>query len=80
LIKRNISKGNYAVLVKSGFTHIQALLFNLLSASTCLIGFYVGASVADDPQVSLWIFSITAGMFLYISLVELVNFTKFDKI
>ncbi|CAF0720855.1 unnamed protein product [Brachionus calyciflorus] len=64
--------GNYAVLVKCGFSHIQALLFNLLSATTCLMGFYVGVSVSADPEVSQWIFTVTAGMFLYISLVDLL--------
>ena len=64
--------GNYAVLVKCGFTHIQALLFNLLSACSSFVGFYVGASVAADPEVSAWIFTVTAGMFLYIALVEIL--------
>lgn len=64
--------GNYAVLVKCGFTHCQALLFNLLSASTCLIGFYVGVSVSSNPAVSDWILTVAVGMFLYISLVELM--------
>lgn len=66
-------KGNYAVLVKSGFNHCQALLFNLASALTCLIGFYLGASVSTNPMVSKWIFTVTAGMFLYLSLVDLVR-------
>jgi zinc transporter ZupT len=64
--------GNYAVLIKCGFTHFQALFFNLLSATTCLFGFYIGVSISTDPQISLWIFSITAGMFIYVSLVDLV--------
>lgn len=61
------------MLVKSGFTHLQALFLNLLSATTCLIGFYVGVSVSTDPEVSNWIFTVTAGMFIYISLVDLVS-------
>ena len=65
--------GNYAVLIKCGFTHWQALVFNLISASTCTIGFFIGVSIAADPEVSRWIFAITAGMFLYISLVDLVT-------
>jgi zinc transporter ZupT len=69
--------GDYAILIKSGFTHIQALLFNLLSACTCIIGFYVGASVATSELVSQYIFSITAGMFLYIALVEIVSIINF---
>ena len=44
--------GNYAVLVKCGFTHIQALLFNLLSACSSFIGFYVGASVSSKQTIA----------------------------
>ena len=65
--------GNYAVLVKCGFSHYQALIFNLLSATTCIIGFYIGVTISTDPAVSEWILTITIGLFLYISLVELVN-------
>jgi zinc transporter ZupT len=64
--------GNYAVLVKCGLTHTQALLLNLLSACSCFVGFYVGVSVASNAEVSLWIFSVTAGMFFYIALVDLL--------
>lgn len=65
--------GNYAILLKCGFTHLQALIFNLISALNCLIGFYIGVSVSADEEVSRWIFTITAGVFLYISLVDLVK-------
>jgi zinc transporter ZupT len=68
--------GNYAVLVQCGLTHLQALILNFLTACVSFIGFYVGVSVASDPDVSLWIFAITAGMFFYISLVDLVSFIQ----
>jgi len=64
--------GSYAVLVKCGLSHIQALLINLLSASTCLIGFFIGVSISSDSSGSGWILTITFGMFLYIALVELL--------
>jgi solute carrier family 39 (zinc transporter), member 12 len=65
--------GNYAELVKCGFSHYQALFFNFLSATTCIIGFYIGVTISTDPAVSKWILTITIGLFLYMSLVELVN-------
>jgi zinc transporter ZupT len=65
--------GNYAVLINCGFTHVQAVLANFMSACASFIGFYVAASVSSDETVSQWIFSITAGMFYYISLVDLVR-------
>ena len=70
--------GNYAVLVQCGLTHVQALILNFLTACVSFIGFYVGVSAASDPEVSLWIFSITAGMFFYISLVDLVSFNFWE--
>ncbi len=69
--------GNYAVLVKCGLSHLQALFLNFLSACAAFIGFYVGVSIAADSGVSLWIFAFTAGMFFYISLVDLVSFMDF---
>ena len=62
------ASGNYGVLIKCGFGHYQALIFNFLSACTSLIGFYIGVSVSSDFQVGEWILTITAGMFLYIGL------------
>ncbi|RNA44831.1 zinc transporter ZIP4 [Brachionus plicatilis] len=64
--------GTYAVLMKSGFSFWQALIFNLITALSCLIGFYVGVSVSDEEEARKWIFTITAGMFLYIALVDLL--------
>jgi zinc transporter ZupT len=64
--------GNYAVLVGCGFTHIQAVLANFLSACVSFVGFYVAAAIGSDKAVSDWILCITAGMFYYISLVDLV--------
>ena len=71
--------GNYAVLIKSGFSHLQAMIFNLLSASTSLIGFYLGVSISADPEVSVWIFAVTAGMFIYLALVDLVSRFNFKR-
>ncbi len=70
------SIGDYAVLIQSGFTHFQALLWNFLSATTAFIGFFVGAAVSTNENARQWIFSITVGMFIYIALVDLVSFNS----
>jgi zinc transporter ZupT len=65
--------GNYAILVRSGFTHYEALVFNLISAMPCFIGFYIGAvSSCDQSQACQWIMAITAGMFIFLSLVDIL--------
>ena len=67
-------------MIKSGFTHFQSVIFNLISAISCLIGFYVGVSITTDSEVSSWIFSVTVGMFLYIALVDLVSIFFMKKV
>ncbi|CAF4291632.1 unnamed protein product, partial [Adineta steineri] len=63
--------GEYMVLIESGFTIRQALLFNFISACTAIIGFFIGASIAQNEAARTWIFAVTAGTFAYIALVDL---------
>ncbi|CAF1341209.1 unnamed protein product [Rotaria sordida] len=77
--------GEYMVLIESGFTLRRALLFNFISACTAIIGFFIGASAAQNEAARTWIFAITAGTFAYIALVDLwptlmPRTTKFDWI
>jgi zinc transporter 12 len=69
--------GDYAILVKCGMSHFQALFFNFLAACACFIGFYIGVSLASNEDMSFWIFALIAGMFYYVALVDLVR--QFSK-
>ncbi|KHJ97344.1 hypothetical protein OESDEN_02683 [Oesophagostomum dentatum] len=61
--------GDVAILVASGMTLRQALLYNLLSAITCYVGFVIGVGIGElGPDVSKYAFALAGGMFLYISL------------
>lgn len=52
----------------------QAIVYNLLSAMMAYIGMLIGTAVGQYANnITLWIFAITAGMFLYVALVDMVR-------
>ena len=65
--------GDVAILLNSGFKPAAALILNLLSALAGFVGLYVGLSLASDESARQWIFTLAAGMFLYIALADMVG-------
>ena len=65
--------GDFAVLLNAGMTMKQAVCFNFLSACTCYIGFVIGEIIGEATDGTQWVLVMTAGMFLYISLVDMVS-------
>ena len=51
----------------------QALTYNIVSSVLCFLGMFIGIILGNINQASLWIFAFTAGTFIYISLVDMVN-------
>lgn len=64
--------GDFAVLLKNGMTIRQAILCNCVSSVLSFVGMAVGLAIGNIGQSSFWIFAGIAGMFLYISLVDLI--------
>lgn len=64
--------GDFAILLNSGMTVKQALKYNFLSACMCYFGLVIGIVIGEMTNGSTWIFAIAGGMFLYISLVDML--------
>ncbi|XP_075758009.1 zinc transporter ZIP5 isoform X2 [Pelodiscus sinensis] len=65
--------GDVAALLQAGVPIRTVLLSNLLSACLAYLGVAVGTVVSQaTAQVTPWIFSSTAGIFLYVALVDML--------
>ena len=51
----------------------QALAYNVVSAIISYIGLIVGILIGNIHSAHLWVLALTAGMFLYVSLVDMVS-------
>ena len=58
------------MLMKAGMTIKQAIFYNILSSVLSFIGMIIGILLGNISDVTPWIFSITAGIFLYAALVS----------
>lgn len=65
--------GDFVILLNAGMSTRQALFFNFLSACSCYIGLAFGILVGNNFAPNI-IFAIAGGMFLYISLADMVRY------
>lgn len=63
--------GDFGVLVHGGWPKRRALLFNLLSGLTFLLGGLVGYGLSTQLDIT-WLIPFAAGNFIYIGAVDLV--------
>ena len=59
--------------MNAGMSKKRALLFNFLSACTCYLGLIIGITLSEVAYTTPWILGIAGGMFLYISLADMVR-------
>jgi len=65
--------GDFAVLLHSGYSRGKALVFNVLSSLTTLIGALVAYwSLADTQHLLPYILAIAASSFIYIAVADLI--------
>ena len=60
------------MLLKAGMSVRQAIFYNLLSSLLSFIGMVAGILLGGISDVTPWIFSATAGIFLYVALVDMI--------
>ena len=65
--------GDFAIYLNNGLSKCKALIINLTAACCSFIGLYVALALSEDPGVRTWLLSFVAGMFLYISFVDVVS-------
>lgn len=68
--------GDFVILLNAGMSTRQALFFNFMSACSCYIGLAFGILVGNNFAPNI-IFAVAGGMFLYISLADMVRQTFF---
>ena len=67
--------GDMSILLSSGMSRTRAAMFNFMSASSCYLGMMIGIISGDMSSNSSnsYIFAVAAGMFLYISLFNIMT-------
>lgn len=68
--------GDFAVLIQAGMSWRKALTFNFLSQCLSYLGLVIGIAAGSSGGVGEYILALAAGMFLYISLVSIMNSMK----
>ncbi|CAH1775919.1 unnamed protein product [Owenia fusiformis] len=75
--------GDFAALLSTGMSYKKAIVITLLAQTTAFVGLYIGIAIGQQANARQWIFAVTSGIFLYVSLAELlpelVNYYKHLK-
>lgn len=66
--------GDFAVLTSSGFRFYTVLILNSITSGVGLLGYFILITISPSEMFREWIFAITTGVFLYISLVSMVKY------
>ncbi|XP_050409169.1 metal cation symporter ZIP14 [Patella vulgata] len=64
--------GDIAILLHSGMSMKRALFCNCIAAVFCFFGVAVGIVLGETTSANHWIFAIAGGIFLYVSLVDML--------
>jgi len=71
--------GDFAIYLQNGMSKWKALMLNFLAACFSFIGLYIGLSLSEHGNTREWLLAVIAGMFLYISLVDIMHEMTAEK-
>jgi zinc transporter ZupT len=60
--------GDFAIFLNAGMSVTMALVVNVISGATVWIGIVIGLIFSDNDDVTMFIFAIAGGVFLYVGL------------
>ena len=60
------------MLLKAGMSVKQAIFYNILSSVLACVGMIIGLILGSSQSFSAWMFTATAGIFLYVALVDMI--------
>lgn len=70
----SLRAGDFAMLLQAGLPFRQLLLLSLVSGVLGLGGAALGVGLSLGPvPLTPWVFGVTAGVFLYVALVDMVR-------
>jgi len=64
--------GDFAMLLKTGMSFKKAVFYNVVSSVLAFIGMVIGLVLGNIEDFSGWMFAATAGVFLYVALVDMM--------
>ena len=65
--------GDFVLYRKLGLTTKKAIGANLIAALISYAGLFTGLALGGDPTVTPWLLAIVAGLFIHISMVDVVS-------
>lgn len=65
--------GNFVLYRKQGLSSRAAFGLNVSSAACSFAGLYIGLTLGSDPDVIDWLLAMVAGLFIHVSLVNIVS-------
>lgn len=64
--------GDFAMLLKTGMSFKKAVFYNVVSSVLAFVGMVIGLVLGNIEDFAGWMFAATAGVFLYVALVDMM--------